>query len=825
MKALVVHVLMASLLVVGSQFNSIPPELTSAAVSTLPSVPLARVLPFKMVLPKDVPTAVRLDADVRIPDGGVLTWPVSLPYGDPDSDANVTALKVHLRGLYHSDARDLRMQLWHQGRGTTFVDGARPGIRIGSAHVPDVANPSHSSLVTAINDELSLVGRGADIVVEDVSHGATNLALGAMAAQSSTLLSAGAELAVDGDGNGYFSGASVAHTGEFGVQDPEAWWEADIRGAANASEASNASAARMTHGDAIVRTVRLWGRALAPDRDEIQSVRVSSPGQISGGSFRLRFLYNGVNATTPPIHPFAVAMRSDEVLGGSPGQRPGESMEEALLSIAMSGTEQLVGSVRVTRSLPDAYGAYTWTVTFLTATGDLPLLEPVDVAIAALGNAATVTVSQIVAGSSSTTYNYVTNSGTEKAIVQGTLMGAWVMLLEAPLGASATLSQARAAALWSRQITASMMRDPESRVVTLAIPDTVSITAAATAAALSAATDGDPETAHRGGRVGAIRVQLSELGHLAIAEVEAFPRRLRTLNEFPGSTQLVGRDAPAAMRLSSSSSILPDNWPSPKASRTVHSQETFAGILQPSQLRQTASDPPKLGGQWVLTISDLNLRRVEPLRLRDEASVANAPGSRPWVMRHGAGALSGWVLNATLSDGRWRVIRADVSFEVEFLPAYHSVALADTPQPAGGADVAAAMNLTVGSSLDPDSRTLRRREPCGVQGVETCLSSFGTGTLTTTDDRGEARPLGTHRVLWKESDHRVVLTPASGFSGDDLLQYKAWVGGSVSDPQKVSLSTRECRQVQLASERRGAGPRADSAQTACNSDATPDLAV
>lgn len=842
-------------------------DLPLAPESTLPSVPIARLLEKQLVVPTGASTAIRLDADVRIPDAGVLNWPVSLPWGDGDAHSNVTAASITLRGIYHSDPRDLRVELWHAGRRVTVADGARASSQLGEITAP-IERPAFDEMRAMLEDETLIQGRGVDVTFEDVSQRATNLLLGASATQSSTLLNASAALAVDGNTGGFVGSGSVAHTSVQLESSPEAWWEGDLRPKANASLSHLASAPVSATGDAIVGTVRLWGRDVSPDRDEVQVVRIrTTAGIATGSTFRLRFTFSGLTGLTKPINAFAVATRADEAPQSAPGGAPGDSMQTALEGIPVNATDQasaaadlfgigpdgvssgvvlgLLGSVRVTRSVSDAFGAYAWSITFATLAGDVPLLQPEQVVITTTGSPARVEVIEVAKGSSSSSYNYATSEGIRRAQTSGTISPAYVMLLPAPLG-DVPLAVARAAALWEAPISPSALRGQDQRTASFHVPVEMVTSAASAAARAAALADGNASSAHAGGLVGAVRVQMAATNTpLALAEVQAFAPAMRTLQSYASGNAVVGRDGPAAALLAPGASLLPDATPRAPTFRRFHSLEPMRGLWSGSAAPLALG---RAGGQWTLSVTDAVRRRAEPLRVASEvdkrstlsaadaaalpAPTAEEAGSatRPLAVAHGAGALTGWLLNLTLSDGRQRIVRSDVSFEVAFLPSHGDIHLANTTAAAGGRAAgssawAAEAGLRKAAEVAADPLTARLRAPCLGLGVGDCAGNFGLGHLLTTDARGEARPAVQHRVTWDASDLRLVYTPDDGFLGEDLLQVRAWVLGTASDKAAVRLHVRNCRMSDLKAERAGTGPRAASAEEACSADTTPDLTI
>ncbi|MBB5855546.1 GDSL-type esterase/lipase family protein [Amycolatopsis umgeniensis] len=142
------------------------------------------------------------------------------------------------------------------GTGTiTYTDGTTRPYRIGS---PDWAAPVPSGVAPAISMPYRNGPGGKDVRQVNVYHadvaidpqrtvhrvrlpdapalhvfavalaGRPNLALGALARQSSDAFGSPASRAVDGDTNGVYANNSITHTGS----DRHAWWQADLGGAA-----------------------------------------------------------------------------------------------------------------------------------------------------------------------------------------------------------------------------------------------------------------------------------------------------------------------------------------------------------------------------------------------------------------------------------------------------------------------------------------------------------------------------------------------------------------------------------------------------------------
>lgn len=458
--------------------------LALAARATLDTVPAPRALDRVVLVPQNGARAVRLEADVRIPDGGELHWPIVVPHTVAGALANVS---VRLRAAYHTHPQDLIVELRHSERRAELFRGARPAAVLGRPAWP--RQPSNAELVAAVTDETVLTGTGSDVSFRELMSPNLAFAPGVAVRQSSTLAGADPERAIDGDVDGFFSRGSVAHTDAQYLDPAEPFWELDL------------------DVNATVRTVRVWARDQEPDLDEIQTVRVVATGQVRGGSFRLRFDHLGVATTTAPISVLAVPMRSMEVAGSAlPGSRPGESVQSVLEAIPE------VGSVAVRRSNLSPQGGYTWTITFQSRAGNVPELTLASEAVDA--PAGDVLIHTVRNGSSNVFYNY----DATRAEVRGHLFPAWVLLSPTPFGPSDDLATAQRQAVWKHRITEADRDRADPRQILLRVRVT-----------------GVGQSAE-GVVAQFVRLQREDASPLAVAEVEVFEERYTTLDEYLGGS-------------------------------------------------------------------------------------------------------------------------------------------------------------------------------------------------------------------------------------------------------------------------------------------------
>lgn len=293
----------------------------------------------QIVLKKNSDTVMRLLAQVPIPDGGEMNFPIVVP-----DNLIIKSIQVKIRGLSHPDPEDLTVSVQHRGRSVKLFDRrlGRRDVR-GQSKVRFGAKEGVNPL------------KAMDYVFSDKDYG-LNIAQGKSASQSSTnpTFGASANLAVDGNTDGFLSNGSTTLTGPAN-NDPKPWWQVDLA------------------VDRPVGTVRIWSRQIENSIDEIIVVRLTAEAAIPlssnysdrkytvSGGFHLTYTINGAVYTTPRIAYNAVAMRKDENRAiADPGIGRGESMQAILEQMPEAQT------VSVSRNNYLTNG-YEWRITFNNA--------------------------------------------------------------------------------------------------------------------------------------------------------------------------------------------------------------------------------------------------------------------------------------------------------------------------------------------------------------------------------------------------------------------------------------------------------------------------
>lgn len=253
-------------------------------------------------------------------------------------------VQISLRGLYHPQARDLQVRLFHELQ-SAWIFGpccgpndafgiSDPRLRINSAQLhPYSTNPTS--------------GVGWDYHFQDFS--AQNLAINgrASATQSSTSGRCVASNAIDGNIRGKITSQNIARTRS--KANEAAWWEL-----------------RLIQPSAI-GTIRIWMAQPEKMTAVVIRLRVDSSDGVSTvrGSFTLKYTDpGGIQTETTWISYNAVAMVADENQGiDTVGVGLGESVQAKLAAV------RSMPRLFVTRTPADAaqssYGSFTWDITFL----------------------------------------------------------------------------------------------------------------------------------------------------------------------------------------------------------------------------------------------------------------------------------------------------------------------------------------------------------------------------------------------------------------------------------------------------------------------------
>lgn len=351
-----------------------------------------RALPKRVVVPRDGNVSVNLEAEVPIPRGGEISWPLMVPAGV----GTVQRVEVILRNLAHDNVSALEASLSHADQEAVLFRGGDGGLPRGYA----AGDPARLLTAQRAGEGFAAPspfrGAGHDFRFTDracllpfppspraassssggsparaapltADWSAINAALGRPARQSSTQFEGVASRAVDGDVDGRYESESVTHTGGHGASDSHPWWQVDL---------GNQTA---------VAAIKVWSRVQAPTVDTVQVVAVVADGPLRSGSFRLNASYNAIAGATAPIGVNASA----------------EEVKQALEALPHLGTVQ-VGREAVPR--PGAPRRSAWTITFVSEPGRVEPMAALDVNIPAVGARVDVRVARN--GSDNVWYNY-----------------------------------------------------------------------------------------------------------------------------------------------------------------------------------------------------------------------------------------------------------------------------------------------------------------------------------------------------------------------------------------------------------------------------------
>ena len=243
---------------------------TFAAAST----PLARPQPSEYVVPADAEKVFEVKGRIEVADGAELNWPIAVAESFTVADVRLT-----LRGLYHEDARDVKIELLHADERVTVVDvpasDRRTNCPFGSPPTGDFS-PRGSYLSGGFATGVDLYFSDGNASTRFAADPSVNLAVGRPAYQSTTASvvpsqqaaayeTYDASFAVDGHVDGTLSDITVAMTADGtsshnGIGDGNPWWEVDLETTQE------------------IGSVWVWGRSPAPVgvRPEVQRVTVDA---------------------------------------------------------------------------------------------------------------------------------------------------------------------------------------------------------------------------------------------------------------------------------------------------------------------------------------------------------------------------------------------------------------------------------------------------------------------------------------------------------------------------------------------------------------------
>lgn len=473
----------------------------------------------------------------------------------------VQNVAVQLRGLYHPQASDLRVRLFHETKSAVvFAHCCAPTDAFGR---PDPAlRVSRAQLEAYPVNPTS--GVGYDYSFQDLT-GATNLAADgrATALQSSTSGACVASNAIDGRIDGYATSQTVARTDA--KRNQTAWWE--LRLLQNTE----------------IGTVRLWMAREDLLPAVVQRIRVDTIGGQSAvdGSFTLVFTAaDGSEHTTAAVHYNAVAMIADEDAKiENLGIGKAESLQAKLA--ALPGMPR----VFITRFPADAAlsqnGAFTWSITFL----DNPRLYdgrtlPLRVGLNAIcGGTGVVELSTPFPGDDVDRWNYLERDEREDSVRTGKLsmFPLWIMLFEdTAVMDFESFRDAYDAAIWVHRVESSLTLQ-QRRLVSVNPP---------------------PNTKARYVRVIAER----PFARLTLAEVEVFKERSHLLSEYESGTPVSTKFYPGAETWS------PEE-PFQDAFGSMVSEGTWTLAIQDAHAKEQVGEYALHGegaiSDWVLTVTDM----------------------------------------------------------------------------------------------------------------------------------------------------------------------------------------------------------------------------
>jgi len=651
-------------------------------------------------------------------------------------------VEVIVRDLWHESAGDLELVLSHGNTTATVVEGVPANHRFGTPM--QYTGSMMSDLGGSEHEARHYHGLGLDYIFSDLVD--ENLALSGVTTQSTTGFGGVASRAVDGNTDGYFKYGSVTHSAHnTAYNDPNPWWQV-----------------RMSQKEQPIGTIVLWDRQLQPAVDEIQTVTIRA-WALPTGVFSLRVDF-GENETyvtdeisVQAVTTTAAERRNSEVFG----QGTGESVQSALEAI------RKLGRVAVTRREADTLVGHVYAITFLGYAGDVPQLT-VNWNMTSMETVgAEIDVDTERPGSTNEWYNYNHNSAQSR--LYGSMFPCWVMVLKDdpdPMHFD-SLEDALEASVWSTYV------ESAERTVTL-IADK--------------------------GVVGQyVRVQRADDQYLAVAEVQVYESRARTVANYEG-----GYNVPA----------MPISQPFQPANRLT------------DLFRELQSD-----GIWTLTV-------------RDSTEYSGEYSNGKLSERNGFGKLSEWVLLVTDQSNFVSAYYMDLSATVVSLPKYGTLFVeesspsgrwsqfygsrGDTVQQANPGETFAKLNLPnrregtrafISNAVETNWGRRRRVGPCygtdttGLNGVE----RTGPDSPSSTNYRycryagvgagGSSRNYGVGTVLgrmWTSGEiantnflrrERIVYyKPHTGYLGIDSFTYHMTLGSDKSEVEgTVRVNVRNCR--------------------------------
>lgn len=495
-----------------------------------------------------------LDADVRLANAE------SVPRFASKHQL-VRDVKVTLRGLYHPQASDLKVQLYHETKSALIVGNCcRDTDMFGEPDTSRRINREHFEIYP-LNPTS---GVGFDYRFQDLPVTAKNLALdgGATALQSSTSGDCFASNAIDGRVDGYVSSQSVARTTS--KQNQSAWWELRL----------------LENTD--IGTIRVWMAKEEVLPATVQTLHVNSNDGVDPveGTFTLLFTAsNGDQLSTESISYNAVPMMVDEDAKiDTPGIGKRESLQSKLS--ALSGMPQLF----ITRSPADAAfsrnGAFTWSITFLDDPKRHGRSPPLSVGINLIcqgGTGGVVTLSEPLTGDDVDAWSYVERDDRTENVLVGKLsmFPFWILLFEdTAMMDFESFHDAYEAAIWVHKADAAASTQ---RLVSVNPP--------------------------LGTKARYVRIIAEKpYAHLTIAEVQVFHERSHLLSQYEGGT-------PVATEFYPGSATWSPEDPFEATFGSMTSEGTWTLAIQDSQVKRSNGVDTIHGdgaiSDWVLSITNI----------------------------------------------------------------------------------------------------------------------------------------------------------------------------------------------------------------------------
>lgn len=471
----------------------------------------------------------------------------------------VQNVKVTMRGLYHPQASDLSVRLFHETRSAVVIANCCNQLTDAFGKPDKAVRVNRKQLEIDPTNPTS--GTGFDYSFQDLT-GAKNLAAdgGATALQSSTSGSCFASNAIDGRIDGFVSSQTVARTDSRPNQ--TAWWELRLL------------------KDTDIGTVRLWIAHEERLPAVVQQLNVNSIDAVSpvDGTFTLVFTAaDGRQHSSSSISYNAVAMVVDEDQKiENLGIGKGESLQAKLS--ALPDMPQLFITRFPADAALSANGAFSWSITFLQNPKLYNNLPPLRLGINSVCmGTGVVELAPPLPGDDVDPFDYVERDDRPEDMQIGKLsmFPFWLLLFEdAAMMDFESFQEAYEAAIWVHRIDSLAAT---RRVVSINPPF--------------------------GTKARYIRVvTVKPYARLTLAEVQVYTERAHVLSQYEGGTPVATEFYPGA-----------EIW-SPEdlfqaAFNGMTSEGTWTLAIQDSVLKQRVGEHITHGdgalSDWVLTVTTM----------------------------------------------------------------------------------------------------------------------------------------------------------------------------------------------------------------------------